>query len=127
LNSNELQIIGGWLGNTTGKEGNSIHLIQEKYRIKEIIVTKGSRGVSYYTMTERYDYEAYAVKVNDTIGSGDSFLAAFVSQKLNGKPIEDMLDYAVALGAYVTSQAGANPAYQRTDLNHFIWKKNLED
>jgi len=125
LNSNELQIIGGWLGNTADKERDSIQLIQEEYSIKEIIVTKGGQGVSYYTLTERYDYGAYSVKVNDTIGSGDSFLAAFITQKLNGKPIEDMLDYAVALGAYVTSQAGANPAYQIQDLNHFIWKKKL--
>src|SRR5690606_118884 len=49
LNSNELKIIGGWLG-SAGKEHNSIHLIQDKYGIEEIIVTKGSHGVSYYTM-----------------------------------------------------------------------------
>lgn len=126
LNSNELQIIGEWLGNSTGKEQKSINLIQENYGMKEIIVTKGSQGVSYYTLTERYDYAAYKVEVNDTIGSGDSFLAAFISQKLKGEPIEDILDYAVALGAYITSHSGANPEYRLTDLNHFIWKKKLE-
>jgi len=126
LNSNELQIISGWLGNTGGKESNGIHLMQDKYGIEEIIVTKGGLGVSYYTMKERYDYGAYAVKVQDTIGSGDSFLAAFITQRLFGRSIEDMLDYAVALGAYVTSQSGATPSYRIADLNHFIWKNKLE-
>jgi len=37
-----------------------------------------------------------------------------------------MLDYAAALGAYVTSQSGANPDYKASDLDRFIWEKQLE-
>lgn len=126
LNEHELRLIGAWLGSSSGKEQEDVNRIQDTYRLNEIIVTKGGAGASYYTPTERYDYKAYSVTVQDTIGSGDSFLAAFVAQKLLGKSIDDMLDYAAALGAYVTSQPGANPDYKPTDLNRFIWEKQLE-
>jgi len=126
LNNHELAIISAWLGDTTGKEQEGINRIQDKYGLEEIIVTKGGEGASYYTFTERRDYKAYPVTVRDTIGSGDSFLAAFVAQKLQGKSIDDMLDYAAALGDYVTAQSGANPEYKAADLNRFIWEKKLE-
>lgn len=126
LNNHELQIIGEWLGEKTGREQEGVTLLQEKYQIEEIIVTKGGDGASYYTVTERHDYKAYPVTIRDTVGSGDSFLAAFVAQKLKGQSIDDTLDYAAALGAYVTSQSGANPDYKASDLDRFIWEKQLE-
>ncbi|WP_134089964.1 carbohydrate kinase [Olivibacter sp. XZL3] len=126
LNNHELRIIASWLGGDGDNEQESINRLQDVYGIGELIVTKGGDGASYYTLTERYDYKAYSVIVKDTVGSGDSFLAAFVAQKLLGKSIEDMLDYAAALGAYVTAQAGANPDYKTTDLAHFMWRKQLE-
>ena len=126
LNSSELQVISSWLGNISGNEANRIAMIQQEFGISEIILTKGSQGASYYTENERYDYRAYPVEVQDTIGSGDSFLAAFISQKLSGKSVEEMLDYAVALGAFVSSQSGANPPYRIADLHHFVWDKKLK-
>jgi len=126
LNEGELAIIGSWLADKKETASESIARIQDHYQLAEIIVTKGGEGASYYTLNERYDYQAYPIEIKDTVGSGDSFLAAFIAQKLLGKPIDDILDYAAALGAYVTSQDGANPDYRLTDLNRFIWEKKLE-
>jgi fructokinase len=126
LNSNELQVISSWFGGNNSKsETNQIARIQREFAIPEIILTKGGQGASYYTENERYDYQAYSVDVQDTIGSGDSFLAAFISQKLSDKSVEEMLDYAVALGAFVSSQSGANPTYRIAELHHFVWNKKL--
>ncbi|WP_028297100.1 carbohydrate kinase family protein [Olivibacter sitiensis] len=126
LNINEMRIISGWLGNITGDEAVGVALIQQEYGIKEIVLTKGGDGASYYIQNEQHSMKAYPVTVKDTVGSGDSFLAAFLSQKLQVKPIEEMLDFASALGAYVTTQEGANPDYKATDLNRFMWEKYLE-
>lgn len=126
LNNHELRIIASWFGDEGGQEHEHVNRLQDKYKIGEIIVTKGGEGASYYTPMERYDFKAYPVIVKDTVGSGDSFLAAFVAQKLLGKSTEDILDYAAALGAYVTSQAGANPDYTSSDLVRFMWQKQLE-
>jgi len=126
LNNHELQEIAQWMGQNKQNEEEAIARLQDTYQLAEIILTKGANGASYYTAESRHDYKAYPVTVKDTVGSGDSFLAAFLAQKLLGQSIDDMLDYAAALGAYVTSQAGANPDYKKTDLNRFIWEKQLE-
>ena len=126
LNVHELEEIAGWVGLIGAQEHEAIERLQKQFQLAEIILTKGAHGASYYTATSRHDYRAYPVTVKDTVGSGDSFLAAFLAQKLLGKSVDDMLDYAAALGAYVTSQAGANPEYKATDLSRFIWEKQLE-
>jgi len=127
VNHHELRLIGQWLGCKSEKEPDNVAYIQKTYTLEEFIVTKGAKGVSYYTADSRYDYPAYPITVVDTIGSGDSFLAAFVAQKIKQVEVEDMLDYAAALGAFVTSKDGANPDYTAIDLNRFIWEKKLEN
>ena len=126
LNIHELAEVTGWLGNRSGNEYTGIGLLQDRYGLQEIIVTKGAQGASYYTPSARYDYPALPVAVKDTVGSGDSFLAAFLAQKLRGESSENMLEFATALGAYVTTQSGACPPYSRTDFNRFMWEKYLE-
>lgn len=123
LNEHEAGVIAEWMGISTTNEHAIITEIMERYHIQEVILTKGSLGASYYTPTGRRDYQAYSVVVKDTIGSGDSFLAAFIAQKLMGKSLDDALNYANALGAYVTTQSGATPDYEIADLNHFIEKR----
>ncbi|SKB75608.1 fructokinase [Parapedobacter luteus] len=126
LNIHELVAVSGWLGNRSGDEYAGIGLLQDYYGIQEIIVTKGSQGASYYTPNSRHDYPAVSVDVKDTVGSGDSFLAAFLAQKLRGETSDNMLEFATTLGAYVTTQSGACPPYSRMDLNRFMWEKYLE-
>ncbi|WP_353197143.1 carbohydrate kinase [Parapedobacter defluvii] len=125
LNHHELLEISGWLGNRSDSEYAGAVLLQDRYGLAEIIVTKGEHGASYYTPSFRYDYPAVPVSVKDTIGSGDSFLAAFLAQKLRGESAESMLSFATTLGAYVTTQSGACPPYAATDLNRFMWEKYL--
>ena len=126
LNIHELAEVSSWLGNRSGNEYTGIGLLQDHYGLREIIVTKGAQGASYYTPVSRHDYPAVPVQVKDTVGSGDSFLAAFLAQKLRGETSENMLEFATTLGAYVTTQSGACPPYSRTDLNRFMWEKYLE-
>jgi len=126
LNVHELAEVSAWLGNRSGNEYTGIGLLQDRYNLQEIIVTKGAQGASYYTLQSRHDYPAVPVQVKDTVGSGDSFLAAFLAQKLRGGTSENMLESATALGAYVTTQSGACPPYSQADLNRFMWEKYLE-
>ncbi|WP_207424771.1 carbohydrate kinase family protein [Desertivirga brevis] len=125
LNVHELNLLSSWFSSSCSKEWDKINLLQEEFGIEEIVVTKGSSGASYYTRHAQCNYPAYKVKVNDTVGSGDSFLAAFLSQKLKGESIEGILSYASALGAYVTMQSGACPDYKKYDLEQFIWRNEL--
>ncbi|MET3114211.1 fructokinase [Pedobacter sp. CG_S7] len=125
LNSSELLLIAQWYDPICVKEADGVELLFDRFNVEEVLITKGSQGVSYYTIAFRYDYPAYTINVADTVGSGDSFLAAFLAMKLADEAVETTLDYAVAMGAFITSQAGACPKYARFDLDRFIWKKKL--
>ncbi len=125
LNIHELNLITSWFFSDCQTEWEKIDSLQDKFEIPEIVVTKGGAGATYYTENEQYNYPAYQVVVNDTIGSGDSFLAAFLAKKLGGAEISEILDYASALGGYVTTQSGACPDYKQNDLCRFIWKTEL--
>jgi fructokinase len=125
LNTSELIQIAQWYDANCQTEADCIELLFREFNIKEILITKGGTGASYYTTSYRYDYPAYKISVADTVGSGDAFLAAFLAMKLSDEPVEVALDYAVAMGAFITSQSGACPEYSRYDLGRFIWKKKL--
>lgn len=120
VNIHELIEISSWFDNRPGSEFDGVATLQDRYALQEIIVTKGASGASYYTPLARYHYPAVRVEINDTVGSGDAFLAAFLAQKLKGEAGEHMLALATALGAYVTTQTGACPTYTKEDLNRFI-------
>jgi len=123
INSTELQMIAEWSAISYSKELDCIESIFDKFGMKEILITKGPNGATYYNKDLTYNYPAYSIKVADTIGSGDSFLAAFLAMKLADEPLELTLDYAVAMGAFITARSGACPEYSKFDFDRFIWKQ----
>ena len=125
LNKSELTLIAQWYNPNCRTEAECVEVLIGKFKLDEVVITKGADGASYYNSTVRYDYPAYNIDVNDTIGSGDSFLAAFLAMKLTHEPLELMMDYSAAMGAFITSQAGACPPYSKSDFNRFMWKKKL--
>lgn len=120
LNSDELKLLTTLFYKENTTETDRISFLQETFGIDEIILTKGSSGAGYYSVNESYTGKAYPVKVADTVGAGDSFLAAFLYQKLTGADIPSALDYALGMGAFIAGQKGACPPYTRVELDHFI-------
>jgi fructokinase len=59
------------------------------------------------------------VTVKDTVGSGDSFLAAFLAKKVQNKTPEEGMIYATALGAFVAAHEGACPSYDIAQIKDF--------
>lgn len=87
-------------------------LISLNYKnINIIIITLGSDGAYVYDSMNKKEYyhEGETVRVVSTVGAGDSFSAAFVSEYLPGGNIESALDKAVKLSAYVVAHAQAIP------------------
>lgn len=72
-----------------------------------------------FTGNQFFDNPGYAVKVIDTVGAGDSFLATLLHFLPLETP-EKALDYACAMGALVTASAGANPVIPIDDLDRKI-------
>jgi fructokinase len=123
LNESELELISTWFSESTSDEETSVRFLQNEFNIGEVVVTKGAEGASYYTKNKSYTFPAFKVKVADTCGSGDSFLAAFLSKKFEGESPEKCMIYATGLGAFVASHEGACPAYDITTLESYIFQK----
>ena len=52
-------------------------------------------------------HSGFRVEVKDTIGAGDSFLAALLTGILADRSNEEILSFAGAVGAYIATQDGA--------------------
>lgn len=120
VNAAELQLISEWQGCESDNEADRVDYLFGYYKMAEIVVTKGGAGASFYSRHTRLDSQSYQIAVQDTIGSGDSFLAALLAMKLKGAGMEEALDYAVAMGAFITSKAGACPVYDQAEFENFM-------
>ncbi len=120
-NLDELYFLFDWFVDTNNvSEKEKIEILMEKFLIREIIVTKGKRGASYYSQNFNYNSPAPKVKIKDTVGSGDSFLAAFLSKRLKRIAIVEALDFATAIGSYIATQSGACPVYSESDFKNIF-------
>jgi fructokinase len=120
LNAAELEMICKWYDAKLEGEALQVAFLFKHFDIKEVLITKGAAGASYYTPDANYDSVSFKVKVSDTIGSGDSFLAAFLAMKLKGEHPQKALNYAVGMGAFITAHSGACPDYEIADFEAFL-------
>jgi len=118
LNIAELELLGN-LYTHFNQTDDVVCSLQDRFNIAEVLLTKGINGCSYYSEAIKLEETIYEVKVADTVGSGDSFLAAFLAKKLQNEPIGDCLSFATALSAFVTSKKGACPTYVIKDIEDF--------
>ncbi|WP_026913707.1 carbohydrate kinase family protein [Christiangramia portivictoriae] len=123
LNRDELEEVCSYLkGDTTTSVTEMLRLISEYTQTDHICVTQGACGVTLYHNGEFYHNTGFLVKVKDTVGAGDSFLAGYVSQLIQGKRPNMALDFACALAGLVASKAGANSLVSHEEINDLLWQ-----
>ncbi|WP_143960432.1 carbohydrate kinase family protein [Litoribacter populi] len=119
VNEQELQILADY-----HEFGENIEIacekLEEAYELKFICMTRGADGALIYQNGEIFEHEGYEIQVVDTVGSGDAFLAALIFGYLEGEKLEEMLDFACALGTYVAGQQGATPIYDVNEVKRII-------
>jgi fructokinase len=116
VNDEELEMICGWYGQS-GDELSNAKFLKNKYNWQGIIVTRGGNGAFFVDAhDEMSEHQGFKVTVNDTIGSGDSFLASFITKWLNGSTPAKALEFACAVGAFVATQKGATPVIKEEDI-----------
>ncbi len=64
--------------------------------VKNVAITRGSEGASIFTREGNFFMSSEKVKVLNTSGAGDAFLAGFVKGELLGLTIEEKLKMAMA-------------------------------
>lgn len=119
LNDHELTLIASWYTDTDTFE-KQVHILSSTFTIPTILVTKGAHGATLFYQEQFYNHNGYKVQVADTIGSGDAFLAGFLSQHVSGALPDASLDFACRIGAFVASKKGACPDYTLQDILNVI-------
>jgi fructokinase len=120
MNEEELAIIAAWYTGTSG-ETERMKAVLDAHQLKGLLVTKGSEGATWMSPDgTNFQQPVFPVQVADTVGSGDAFLAGFLSQYLQNKPLPRCLEFAAAAGALVATHEGGTPSLTSGDIRQFI-------
>lgn len=60
------------------------------------------------------------MKVADTVGAGDSFLASLIAKLLSDQNPDEALNFASAVGALVAGNSVANPKIENSEIETFL-------
>lgn len=119
MNEAELELVTGWFSPFENME-DRMKLMQDVFNIDTLIVTRGGDGALVNDKGTIYHHPGFKVTVSDTIGSGDSFLAGFINQLINGSRVEKALEFASAIGAFIATRPGACPQYEISQITELI-------
>jgi len=120
LNDEELEEICDYT-NIKGLDVTSkIIALSEFTESSHICVTLGKDGAILYSDKQIYKNDGYVVKVADTVGAGDSFLATLIHLFLLKKDPQNALDYSCAMGSIVASKSGANESISTHEIQQLL-------
>ncbi|WP_443936669.1 carbohydrate kinase family protein [Pedobacter sp. MW01-1-1] len=117
INDEELFYLRKELSLTGNTNEQLVKQLSSVFNIQTVCLTLGEKGAAVLHEDCFHQHPGYPVKVADTVGAGDSFLATFIANYLEGYPMDTVLDRACKVGAFVASQFGANPAYDSSIYN----------
>ena len=100
----------------------NMNFIAEKTKVTDMCVTRGKHGALLMWKGQLYENGGYPVEVADTVGAGDSFLAALITSVLTGKNPQTAIDFACAIGALVAEAPGANPEISNSKIEDLMSK-----
>ena len=119
-NDDELHEICKALNFNSKSIGKQVKFLAKQTQTNKICVTKGKDGAILLYDDQYYSNSGYPIKVADTVGAGDSFLATLINNLLNKVKPERALDLACAVGAMVAGKKGANPKIAQLEILDFI-------
>ena len=123
MNHHELIEIAGWY-EVFEDERAGMAFMKERYDLETVIVTRGENGAAVLSAAGYVEQAGYTVEVEDTIGSGDAFLATYLSKMIRESKPAEALQQACAMGALVASHKGATPAIAAEAVEQLI-KRHL--
>jgi fructokinase len=85
-----------------------------------VCITRGANGCLVQTAAESIDLPGIPVQVADTVGAGDAFTAALLTQHLDGKPLTEAARFANAYAAVVASKPGGTPTVTRAEVESLL-------
>lgn len=121
FNDDELFEISEMMGSKFHSLEQNIKFIAQTFMPDTICVTKGNHGAVLFHKGKWYYNSGYKIKVKDTVGAGDSFLACLIVKLLQDEDPQTALDFACATGALVAGSNGANPLITMRQIQNFMF------
>jgi len=121
MNEDELIEIANYLD--LGDHSLKEHAFQllDKFSLHAICITKGAHGAMLIVEDKFYEQTGYAVKVEDIVGAGDSFLACLLYELFIREADPQLaLQRSCAMGALVASKEGAGCKVSEDEINAFV-------
>ncbi|TLX78216.1 carbohydrate kinase [Labilibacter sediminis] len=110
VNDEEIIIISAWNGKAFSSDEEAMRWLKERYDLSVVCLTRGDKGAAILWEDTYYNHQGIKAKVvRDTIGAGDAFLASLMTALIKGFSIQEALDKAIEVGAYLVTQEGATP------------------
>lgn len=128
LNHDEVGQIACWLQTGEAKPNpaenpeavaEACTILSQATNTPRICVTMGAAGAALWDRGTLVTAPAPKVVVKDTVGAGDSFMAAVMVGLTRGTDTQTVLDTACRLGAFVASHAGALPVLPQEMIQEF--------
>ena len=120
FNDDELFEIAEMIGSPYNSIEQNLQYLSEETNTPTICVTKGRHGAVLLKEGKRFYNSGFKIKVKDTVGAGDSFLASLIAGLLKEEDPQSTLDFACAMGALVAGEEGANPEIKIDKINKFL-------
>ena len=79
--------------------------------VDRLVVTLAGDGAAYCQDGEFATVESQSIEVADTIGAGDAFTSALVVGLVSGLGVDEVMERANQLGAFVATRSGGQPIY----------------
>lgn len=102
------------------REGEKIstfcRYLMETYNLRLAVITREHEGAVVITADDIVMSKGFPVKVVDTTGAGDAFAAGFLHKYLRQATLQDAVDFANRLAAFVCTQRGATPEFAPENL-----------
>ncbi|QIJ88756.1 Fructokinase [Mesoflavibacter sp. HG96] len=120
FNDEELELISKEINTGFSTIEDNMKAISNTFNASHVCVTKGDKGAILLVNGKFYESKGYKVKVKDTVGAGDSFLATLIYQIQSFGNYEKAIDYACAIGALVAGSNGANPKLNQEEIDNLM-------
>jgi ribokinase len=111
LNDVEAKILAGLSEDTKEPWKNIMTKLVTQYHCKGIIMTCGELGSAALDGGDYFEVEPIPVKVIDTVGAGDGYLAALAAALVRGKPLKAACEFAAKYSALKVQKKGTIPGY----------------
>ncbi|MDR0393826.1 MAG: carbohydrate kinase [Tannerella sp.] len=115
LNDEELELLRPMFA-LEGSDDEVCRALMEKYNLRYLVLTAGAKYSAVYSPHETSVIPTPKVAVADTVGAGDAFSGAFIYSILTDKSLQEAHRKAVDIAAFVCTQHGAWPSYNRSTL-----------